>query len=306
MKTERRWDVLVNEFVATKAARKDKKTTDWYRARLKHWQHFATDRRLKPKKVRSLELDIFFGQLKAAGYKYNTREGTATALKAFFGWLRKHHFIKKNPFEHFEPLEKERDVIDPIPLSFAYRMIRRAEADRSPYGIRDAAMMRFLLTTGARREELAGLELAALNLEQGQALLIGKFNHRRRVPLQPTTITALRRWLDIRPDGGQSGALFITLHPTNRGLYHELRPDAINDMLLKWRRKAGLPETLSVSPHKWRHRFATELKKAGDPFSLQLLLGHTDISTTNRYVHSSPEELRDLVLRFGPDCPLGE
>lgn len=298
------WKALVREFMATKEPRRDRKTTDWYRARLKHWVKFAARNRLKPGQVRTFEMDTFFGQLKTDGYKYSTRQGTLTALKAFFNWmLVKQRMITLDPFIGFEPLTKERNDTAPIPLSFAYRMIRAAEVDPSPYGVRDAAMMRFLLTTGARREEVVTISLEEINLELGAAMLIGKFDHRRVAPLRPTLVTALRRWLAARPQTVDP-ALFVSLHPDQMGhLYHELRPNAMNDIMVKWRDRAALPKQ-SVSPHKWRHRFATEMKRAGDPFSLQVLMGHMDISTTRRYVHPSPEELLDLVLRFGPDLPL--
>lgn len=304
-KIEKLWETLVAEFMVTKEARRDRQTIDWYRARLKHWIEFAVEHKLQPRAVKSLELDKFFGQLKREGYKYNTRQGTLTALKAFFNWLLyKKRAINLDPFVEFEPLTKERSVTSPIPLAFAYRMIREAELDVSPYGVRDAAIMRFLLTTGARREEVARLRLGEVSLEATPyALLKGKFNHRRVAPLRPTTVTALRRWLMTRPSTADQ-ALFVSLAPDPYGLiYHELRPTALNEIMIKWRKRAGLPKQ-SVSPHKWRHRFATELKRAGDPFSLQVLMGHMDIATTMQYVHPSPEDLLNLVLQFGPDLPL--
>lgn len=296
------WNELVAEFVAGKEARRDEQTTDWYRARLRHWVEFAQERELTPAAVRSTHLDAFFGLLKRARYAYNTRMGTLTALKAFFKWLAKRKLIKQNPFTEFEPLTKERSEMQPIPLPFAYRMIHEAETDGSPYGIRDAAIMRLLLTTGIRREEVVRLRLDQVYLDLGQALLRGKFDHQRRAPLKSTTATALRRWLAARPPT-RSEVVFVSLHPDRQGVYQAMRPDAINDVLVKWRDRAGLPK-VSCSPHKWRHRFATEMKRAGDPFSLQQLLGHQDIASTRIYAHTSPEELLDLVERFGPDVPL--
>jgi len=295
----RKWIKLMDGFVDSKQARKDQKTVDWYTARLRHWLDFASAHRIRPERVEVEHLDRFAGHLKKSGFAYSTRQGTLTALKAFFKFLRRKRVIKVNPFDEFVPLPVEREVTEPIPLDTAYRMIRAAEAAGTPYGVRDAAIMRLLLTTGARREEVAGLELGEVDLDHGQALLSGKFDHRRRLPLRPTTISAIRLWLDYRPPTTAT-ALFVSLHPSRAGIYQTLRPSAVNELLNRWRDAAGLPR-ISVSSHKWRHRFASEMKRAGDPFSLQLLLGHADISTTQRYVHSSPEELRELVLRFGPD-----
>lgn len=302
-KHQETWETLVTEFVATKEARKDKQTTAWYRTRLRHFTRFAAGRRLKPKGVRTADLDVFFGEQKAAGYKYKTRLGTLTALKAFFKWLVRRRLIKRDPFAEFEPLPKERDVIEPISLSHAYKMIKAAEAEGSLDGKRDAAMMRLLLTTGARRIEVVRLTLEDVSLLDGGLIkLWGKFDHRRWAFLKPTTLAALREWLAVRPET-ESQALFVSLGPYGRGPYETLQPGAVNDLLVKWRERARLPRA-SVSPHKWRHRFATELARAKDPFALKDLMGHSDLATTDGYVHSHPDVLRDLVLKYAPDVPL--
>ena len=81
-----------------------------------------------------------------------------------------------------------------------------------------------------------------------------------------------------------------------------MSPGSVNYLLDKWRNRAGLT-AVSVSPHKWRHRFATEMAKSKGPFRLQLLMGHEDIETTNGYVESQPDILRELVMRYAPDIP---
>lgn len=293
---------LVKTFLTSKQARKDQKTVDWYRARLAHWQKFARRRKLIPEDVVTADLDKFFGKMKTDGFKFSTRRGTLVALSAFFKWLVKHKYIKQNPFAEFEPLEKERDVTSPIALNTAQRMIKAAEQDNAPYGCRDAAIMRLLLTTGARREEIAGLKLENLNLDNSSLTLCGKYNNRRPAFLIPNTLAALRMWLDIRPVTPDQ-AVFVTLHPDKIGMYHQMQPKAINELLSKWRNRAGLPP-VSVSPHKWRHRFATELALGRDPFHLQMLMGHEDITTTSIYVDRQPDVLRNLVLQYAPDVEL--
>jgi site-specific recombinase XerD len=303
MKHKETWESLVTEFVVMKEARRDRQTTAWYRARLGHFVTFAVGRKLKPKQVRTADLDAFVGEMKTAGYAYRTRKGTLTALKTFFKWLRRQRAMKRDPFAEFEPLAKERDVTQPIPLSHAYRMIKAAEADGGLAGLRDAAIMRLLLTTGARRVEIVRLTLDEVNLDAGQIKLLGKYNHRRWGYLKPTTQTALRRWLAVRPKT-ETPALFVSLRPHGQGPYETLKPNALNDLLVAWRDRAKVPATVSVSPHKWRHRFATEMSLARDPFALKDLLGHSELSTTDGYVHSHPDTLRDLVLRYAPDLPI--
>ncbi|MCP4422024.1 MAG: tyrosine-type recombinase/integrase [Chloroflexi bacterium] len=295
----KKWTTLADKFVRAKQARKDRKTVDWYAARLKHWLDFVGDQKLKVKQVQVDDLDVFFGQLKADGFAYTTRAGTATALRGFFKWLKKRGHIKENPFLEFEPLERERVEKAVIRLDYAYRMIKTAESNGSAYGIRDAAIMRLLLQTGARREEITTLRLEWVDLETGQIKIKGKYSHERPAFLTLTTITALRRWLDIRP--GQDAALFVGLHPSRAGIYQALRPGAVNDLLTRWARRAELPAETPVNPHAWRRRFATEMAKSQDPFRLGFLMGHTDISVTQMYVQNQPDVLRDLVRKFAPD-----
>lgn len=308
MSKQAKWMKLVRRFIHETRARSDVKTEEWYRARLKWFVRFAAERKLKPGNVATWDLDRFFTHLIEEGLKFKTRKGTLTAAKAFFGWLyrdkerRRKFKLKKDPFGDFKPLKEETDDVEPIPLPYAYQMIRAAEADKSLAGIRDAAIMRLLLTTGARREEVAMLKLENVNLVTNQIKLVGKYNKARPSFLKPTTREALERWLDHRPKTTDE-ALFVTLQKGGRQEpFCEMRPGAINHLLMKWRNRAGLPP-VSVSPHKWRHLFATEMARGQDPFRLQLLMGHEDISTTSDYVHNQPEILRELVMKYAPDVP---
>ena len=178
-------------------------------------------------------------------------------------------------------------------------MIEAAEADGSVIALRDAAIMRLLLTTGMRGEEITMLKLDSIDFETGEILIEGKFDNQRPGFLRPTTLAAVNLWLEKRPHTFDR-ALFVGLHPSRRGIHHELRPNAVNEILLKWRDQTGLPK-VSVSPHKWRHRFATELARGQNPFALQDLLGHADIATSAAYVHSSLEVRRCLMMSYGPD-----
>ncbi len=93
-------------------------------------------------------------------------------------------------------------------------------------------------------------------------------------------------------------AIFVSLQANKKGQYIFLRPDALNDLLIKWRTKADVPEHISVSPHKWRHAWASKIASSKDVFALQALMGHTDIRTTLIYVHQNIENLRELVTTY--------
>jgi len=212
--------------------------------------------------------------------------------------------IKKNPFNDrdsgLKRPRKTKKVVHDIPLGYIRRMIEAAEAEDTVMNRRDVAIMRLLATTGMRREEVIRLSLKELDLERGEVRVIrGKGDNERLGFLKAETVKALQRWLEMRPKT-DSQAVFISLQANKKGLHRELNPDAINDVVKKWQDQAGLPE-ISMSPHKWRHTFATELAKAKNPFGLQALLGHSDIKTTSIYVHCDREVLYQMVREFGPE-----
>jgi site-specific recombinase XerC len=292
------WTQLVHEFFEHQGGDWADKTAQWYAARLKVFIAFAESSGLAAGQLTAADLNRFNGYLRRAGLAFGTRQGTRTALKAFVRW-RCRRFRLANPFDDpdYKRPRKERRVREMISLNHAQRMIRAAEKSNSLMGQRDAAIMRLLLTAGLRREEIIRLELGYLDLDSRELKVVGKFGHQRLVSLRVTTPTALKRWLAKRPET-EGKSLFVTLY--GRNPYRRLWPNAINDLLIRWRDAAGLPK-ISVSPHKWRRRFATELAKGQNPFALQLLLGHSDITTTNDYVISQPDTLRDLIDQYGPD-----
>jgi len=306
----KKWHKLIDKFIdqESRTAERpwDDKTIAWYRDRLAWFTRYAVTHQLKPKKVKARHLNYFFADLKQQhDLKWTTRKGTFTATRCFFAWLYRRGKIETNPFlDPFEPVKsptKSRSVVPLFPVAYARQMIEAAEAEGSVAGIRDAAIMRLLLTTGMRREEITGLRLDSINPDGDEFVIKGKFGHQRDGLVPATTMAALKLWLEKRPRTFDR-ALFVSLRPSKKGIHCELVPDAINDLLIKWRDRAGLPR-VSVSPHKWRHRFATELARGQNPFALQDLLGHSNIATSAGYVHSSMEQRRSLLRGYGPDVP---
>ncbi len=168
---------------------------------------------------------------------------------------------------------------------------------RTPLGARDAAMLEVLYSTGLRVSELVGLRLAELDLALGCVRCVGKGNKERLVPLGRAAVNSLQHYL-AEPRarllrGRSSPFVFVNHHGskmTRVGFWKVLK---------SYGRRAGLPPKLS--PHKLRHSFATHLLERGaDLRSVQAMLGHVDISTTQIYTHVTQERLRQIYRAHHP------
>lgn len=280
-------------------------TCDWYRRRLKDFVEFLRDQRKIDNlaTVQPPDINAYLGRLRRQKLAYTTRYGSYTIIQAWFRWLWRRRKIPANPFNDPDSgLRRPRKVrrrTRPVTIDHMRQMLQAARLCEADIAVRDLAIMLLLATTGMRRQELVAITLLDVDFQAETIYVTGKGEHQRKVKLVPLASRSLQAWLKIRPDT-QEPVIFISMHTSKKGLHHGLQPDAVNDRLIHWRDQAGLPR-ISVSPHKWRHAFASFISRSSNIFALQELLGHTDISTTRLYVHTSDEELRDLVDRFGPD-----
>jgi len=167
----------------------------------------------------------------------------------------------------------------------------------TPLGARDAAMLEVLYSTGLRVSELVGLRLAEMDLNMGCLRCVGKGNKERLVPLGRRAIESLRRYLGVVRlqllRGRPSPIVFVN--------HHGLKMSRVGfwKVLRTYGRRAGLPPRLS--PHKLRHSFATHmLERGADLRSVQAMLGHADISTTQIYTHVTQERLRQIYRTHHP------
>lgn len=164
-----------------------------------------------------------------------------------------------------------------------------------PLGVRDKAMLELLYATGLRVSELVGLTLSQLRLDAGFVVVMGKGSKERVVPVGETAQSWLEKYLrEVRPvlARGRPAQVFVNSRGsgmTRQGFWKLLRAYA---------KGSGLPQ---VSPHVLRHSFATHLLEHGaDLRAVQMMLGHSDISTTQIYTHIHQQRLRSLYDRFHP------
>lgn len=168
----------------------------------------------------------------------------------------------------------------------------------TPLGIRDQAILEFLYATGCRVSELTGTDLHDVDFETKTVMLTGKGNKQRIVPVGSYALEAMRRWLPIRTElrvsGSDSGALFLSA----RG--NRLSRQSVWRIVRSHGSATGIDEK-RLSPHVFRHSAATHMVEGGaDLRTVQEMLGHASLSTTQIYTKVSPEHLREVIITSHP------
>ena len=164
-------------------------------------------------------------------------------------------------------------------------------------GLRDAAILELLYASGLRVSELIGLDLDRLDLPNLQLRVIGKGNKERRVPMGEPARDRLHRYLSGPRQEWTAGRPTDAVFISQRG--RRLRRETVWRVVQRWAGASGVAER--VTPHTFRHSFATHLLEGGaDLRVVQALLGHASISTTQLYTHLTGERLREVYARSHP------
>jgi integrase/recombinase XerD len=219
-----------------------------------------------------------------------------TTIRNFYGFLLREGDIATDPTEHLRTPRQWQTIPKYLNLEEIERIIRAPDLAR-PTGQRDRAMMELLYATGLRVSELCKVGLGDLNLELGVVRTTGKGNKQRLVPVGKTAILAVQEYLESGRPALLKGRACRYLFVTARGGC--LTRQAFWKLLAAHGRKAGIFHGLT--PHVLRHSFATHLLEGGaDLRSVQVMLGHADISTTQIYTHVMRSRLRDTVEKHHP------
>ena len=238
----------------------------------------------------------YLDHLYQAGLSTRSVARHLTSLRNFFGFLLRENQIGCDPTEHLRTPKLWQKIPNFLNLEEIDRLIETPGESR-PNRLRDRAMLHILYATGLRVSELCRLGMGDLNLSLGFLKTTGKGNKQRLVPVAATAIQAVEQYLEKgRPallKGRASRFLFITARggPMTRQCFWKL--------LTEYGKQAGIFHGLS--PHVIRHSFATHLLEGGaDLRSVQTMLGHADISTTQIYTHVMRSRLRDTVQKHHP------
>ncbi len=241
----------------------------------------------------------FITRLERDGLAASSRARALVALRRLLRFLCAEGVLAHDPSIGIESPRAARALPKILSPEESQALIR-ACGDDSPLALRDRAMLEVLYGAGLRVSELVGLPLDGLDRRAGYLRVLGKGGHERIVPLGEVALEAVGDYLDHARDAllgrhpDRSRALFLTRRggPMTRQNFFAL--------LRKLALQVGIPRE-RVSPHVLRHAFATDLLEGGaDLRSIQLMLGHADLSTTEIYTHVSRGRLQDTVERHHP------
>ncbi|MEJ2367704.1 MAG: site-specific tyrosine recombinase XerD [Acidobacteriota bacterium] len=252
--------------------------------------------KLAPAKVSREDIRRFLTHEREAGLSGPTAARRLAALRMFYRFLLLEKRVETDPTENIEPPRTPKHLPSYLDQAEVERLLEAADTTR-PTGLRDRAMLEVLYATGIRVSELIGLTLDRLNLKAGFVLVMGKGSKERVVPLGEVAADWINRYLDeARPailKDRESDHLFVTARGSG------MTRQNVWMLIERYARRAGIAKHLS--PHTLRHSFATHLLEHGaDLRSVQLMLGHADISTTQIYTHVEQERLKRLYRQFHP------
>ncbi|MDH5446642.1 MAG: site-specific tyrosine recombinase XerD [Gammaproteobacteria bacterium] len=219
-----------------------------------------------------------------------------SCVRRFYGWQLRQKKIHVDPSALIEAPKLGRAL--PKTLSETdVESLLEAPDTATVLGMRDRTMLEVLYATGLRVSELVGLKLTQLNLRQGVVRVTGKGNKERLVPLGEEAIQWLDRYMQNERQDLITGQPIDVLFPSNRK--QAMTRQTFWYAIKRYARQAGINKDLS--PHTLRHAFATHLLNHGaDLRVVQMLLGHSDLSTTQIYTHVARARLRDLHSTHHP------
>ena len=272
-------------------------TLDAYLKDLQKLLNYYADEGIDFRNVTLEQLDRFTCVLQSLGVGPRSVARILSGVRSFYRFLTIEKEVETDPTELLESPKIGKHL--PEVLSLPEIDAIEAAIDQSkPEGVRDIAIIEVLFSCGLRISELCNLKISELYLEEGYIRVHGKGRKERLVPIGDTAINRLRDWFVIRQGftvkPGEEDYVFVSLR---RGKH--LSRISLFVYIKDYAAKAGIRKT--ISPHTFRHSFATQLLEGGANLrAIQAMLGHEDISTTEIYMHIDKSHLRQEILEHHP------
>jgi len=274
-------------------------TVSAYRRDLLKFDEFGKKKKLTVESVSRDDLVDFLASLYRQKLESRTVARNLVTMRNFFRFTLVQELRTEDPTLNLESPKIRRSLPGYLRLEEVEKLLAQPD-DKQPAGLRDRAMLEVLYSTGLRVSELVGLRVMDMDRAAGCVRCIGKGDKERIVPIGKKAIALVERYLrDARPKllGKESKANVTSLFLNRRG--GPLSRVGVWKILSAYGRQAGM--RTGLTPHMLRHSFATHLLERGaDLRSVQLMLGHSDISTTQIYTHVVEERLKQIYKAHHP------
>ncbi|NLY54673.1 MAG: site-specific tyrosine recombinase XerD [Firmicutes bacterium] len=231
------------------------------------------------------------------GRAASTISRNLAALKSFYQFLVSESLMKEDPTIHLESPKVLKRLPRVLNLSEVEALLNQPSLEDA-FSLRDKAMLEVIYATGIRVSELVALNLSDVNLEAGYLRCVGKGNKERIVPLGSVAVKYVEMYLDLgRPELTKNNSSEVALFVNHHG--RRLSRQGFWKVVKRYAKEANIDE--NITPHTLRHSFATHLLENGaDLRSVQEMLGHADISTTQIYTQVTRNRLQEVYKKSHP------
>lgn len=272
-------------------------TLDAYCKDLQKLLNYYSDEGIDFRTVTLEQLDLFAGQLRESGVSARSTARILSGVRSFYRFLQLEKEINHDPTELLESPQIGKHLPQVLSVEEIDRIVESIDISK-PEGQRDRAIIETLYGCGLRISELCDLKISNLYLENGYIRVHGKGRKERLVPISEQAVSELRAWFVLRQEvkvaPGEEDFVFVSV---TRGKH--LSRITLFVYIKEYARKAGI--TKNISPHSFRHSFATHLLEGGANLrAIQAMLGHEDIGTTEIYMHLDRSHLRQEILEHHP------
>lgn len=273
-----------------------KNTLAAYRSDLTDFFDFLKERNLQFEDLKKEEILAYIVNLKQKKRANSTISRHLAAIKSFFKFLQQEGIVPINPTSDLEGPKKQKRLPKVLTIDEIEKLLEKPESN-NPLGIRDKAMLETLYGAGMRVSELLDLDLNSIDTELGYVRCMGKGSKERIIPLGNQAILSLNAYLNWGRNkllkNPKEYALFLNQHGrrlTRQGFWKILK---------KYAHLAGIKK--EITPHILRHSFATHLLENGaDLRSVQEMLGHVDVTTTQIYTHLNTSNIINIYKKSHP------
>jgi integrase/recombinase XerD len=275
-----------------------KNTLISYEHDIKSFLLFLHKNKISLVSVEHSDINSFISDRFSKGISSRSNMRLISSLKKFYLFLVSRNIIKKNPSEDIESPRNVKSLPHTIDTESVDRLLNAPDT-KNRFGSRDKAMLEILYACGLRVSELVTLKLSQVVMESNFLRVMGKGNKERIIPINDYALAFLKIYVENHRSDFTRQKKSDSLFLSNRG--SEMTRHSFWHILKKYSKKVGINSHLS--PHTLRHAFATHMINNGaDLRVVQLLLGHSDLSTTQLYTHVAKNELKELHCKNHPSA----